>query len=81
MVEQNTLRLEVAAMYRNNNLKYLVGDKDVSNFSLPPFENIICDFFIINSELIYFNFLNRGNRYEIIKSLLIYICFSFLIMQ
>ena len=44
MAGQNTLRLEVAAMYRNNNLKYLVGDKDISNFSLPPFENIICDF-------------------------------------
>ena len=36
---------------------------------------------MINSELIYFNFLNRGNRYETINSLLISICFSFLIMQ
>ena len=44
MVGQNTLKLEVAAMYRNNNLKYLVGDKEISNSSLPPFENIICDF-------------------------------------
>jgi len=30
--------------YKNNNLEYLVGDKNISNFSLPPFANIICDF-------------------------------------
>ena len=46
MVEQNTLRLEVVAMYKKkNSLEYLVGNKEVSNMSLPPFENIICNFF------------------------------------
>ena len=45
MVEQNTLRLEVVAMYKKkNSLEYLVGNKEVSNMSLPPFENIICNF-------------------------------------
>ncbi len=44
MVEQNTPRQEVAAMYKKNNLKYLVGENKIHNLSLPPFENIICNF-------------------------------------
>jgi len=44
MVGQNNLKQEVVVTYKNNNLEYLVGDKNISNFSLPPFANIICDF-------------------------------------
>ena len=29
---------------KNNNLEYLVGNKEISNFSLPPFETLICNF-------------------------------------
>ena len=29
---------------KNNNLEYLVGNKEISNLSLPPFETLICNF-------------------------------------